>query len=345
MKKIIIAVGLLFSVALCQASENSKSVIYANGVKDTLSLGEDFFKDIEVFSNPDRVMLLNGYVVFLNASEMFETDIVRLSAISRKNDFKVSFVELMGIETIVFTVASRRADAVYVQKRLSLYKIPTRIKKLNVEVRHINLVARKMIEEINYNIKRLMRKKDKRIATLEGLVRETVRKRKGDILSVGDDEPVVKCKKSEKCKPCKQSKCKKQPIIKKEIIKIGRIQVVNRVITKKYLEKMKALHKTVKPINNTEEKTMTIEKVNRDKRVVARNIRRDANKALPIITSFSKAFRYIKKHGAITDSDKLVLHGKTYDSGDTLWKWKVSSVNKKTGLVILDDSYAIQVNE
>lgn len=342
MKKYIsslIAIGLV--TTLC-ASEDKRAIIYANGVKDALTIGEKYFSDPDVFSHPNKPISLHGYAVMVKATNMNEAKIVRITAIGLKSGYDVKFVNIDGDDIVVFSVQDRKADAVYIQRRLASYKIVTRIKKINIDAKHVNLVGRRMIEIIRKNFNIVLREKDNRIQKLERYISTTLKQNSqidDEILQDNDfnQNQTLKTEKN------KIRKCSKRPIVKKTVISLKNLQVVNRVITKSYLKKQQKAHKKVHPLNDYTMRTMTIEKVSAQKRIVARNIKNDFKKKMPKITSFSKMYKYLRTHAGITKENILVLHGKAFKKGDKLQKWIISDINYKTGIIVLDDSYTIKI--
>lgn len=346
MKKYIsslIAVGL---VATLHASEDKRAIIYANGVKDTLVIGEKYFSDPNVFLNPNKPIALHGYAIMTKATNMDEAKIVRITAIGLKSGYDVKFVNIDGDDIVIFSVQDRKADAVYIQKRLASYKIATRIKKISIDARHVNLVGRRMIEIIRKNFNIILREKDNRIQKLERYINIRLKQNSSigdEILKSNDLDSHLLDRKTQKNKLHKKTNCTKRPIIQKTVISLKNLQVVNRVITKKYLKKLKKAHKKIKPLNDYALKVMTIEKVSAQKQVVARNIKHDFKKKMPKIKRFSKMYKYLRTHAGITKENFLILHGKIYKVGDKLQKWVISDINYKTGIVVLDDSYSVKL--
>jgi len=345
MKKYISSLVAIGLVTALYASEDKRAIIYANGVKDTLAIGEKYFSDPDVFSNPNKPIALHGYAVMVKATNMNEAKIVRITAIGLKSGYDVKFVNIDGDDIAVFSVQDRKADAVYIQRRLASYKIVTRIKKVDIDARHVNLVGRRMIEIIRKNFNIILREKDNRIQKLERYISTTLKQTSqidDEVLQNNDiDEPMLTHNK--RVKKHKVKKCSKRPIVKKTVISLRNLQVVNRVITKGYLRKQQRAHKKIKPLNDYTMRTMTIEKVSAQKQIVARNIKHDFKKKMPKIRNFSKMYKYLRTHAGITKENFLVLHGKIYKVGDKLQKWVISDINYKTGIIVLDDSYSVKL--
>ena len=344
MKKYIsslIAIGLITTL---YASEDKRAIVYANGVKDTLAIGEKYFSDPDVFSNPNKPIALHGYATMVKVTNMNEAKIVRITGIGLKSGYDVKFVNIDGDDIVIFSVQDRKADAVYIQKRLASYKIVTRIKKVDIDARHVNLVGRRMIEIIRKNFNIILREKNNRIQKLERYISTTLKQNSqidDEILQDNDSNEPLLHKKT--VKKQKKAECPKRPIVKKTVVSLKNLQVVNRVITKSYLKKQQRAHKKVKPLNGYTMRTMTIEKVSAQKQVVARNIKHDFKKKMPKIKSFSKMYKYLRTHAGITKENFLVLHGKVYKIGDKLQKWVISDINYKTGIIVLDDSYSVKL--
>jgi hypothetical protein len=340
MKKYIsslIAIGL---VTILSASEDKRAIIYANGVKDTLTIGEKYFSDPDVFLSPNKPIALHGYAVMVKATKMDEAKIVRITAIGLKSGYDVKFVNIDDDDIVVFSVQERKADAVYIQKRLASYKIVTRIKKINIDAKHVNLTGRRLIDIVRKNFNIILREKDNRIHKLEKYISTTLEKTTQKDDEILQDSNIYKQTIKHKTK---KTNCEKRPIVKKTVISLKNLQVVNRIITKKYLKKQQRAHKKIKPLNDYAMEKMTIEKVSMHKQIVARNIKDDFKKKMPKIKSFSKMYRYLRSHAGITKENFLILHGKAYKVGDRLQKWAISDVNYKTGIVILNDNYSVKL--
>jgi len=342
MNKILLVLIMFGIFSGSVSAKDNRGTIYSNGVKDSFTVGERYFGNIEVFTNPEYNLPLKGYATFVKVSNLNEAKIVRISALGIKNGFNVRYVQLDGEDVVIFSVVDRKADAVYVQKRLESYNVHTRIEKINIMAKHTNLVGRRLFSIINKNFKKVFKNKDNRIAQLEKYIRNINNPDKKAMIDLSII-PIKKVRIKDKCK-CPKIK---EIIVKKSILleDLKELQVVNRVVTKDYLVKLKKERKELKPLNNYTAKIMTIEKVKAQNRIVAINVKNDFNKKLPDIKSFSKIYKYLRKHAGITKNDIIILHGKAYQKNDKLLKWVITSINHKTGIIVLDNSYSVQISK
>lgn len=369
MTKKIIAIGLTFALNTCVPAntDDSAPTIYSNGVKDTLSIGENFFKDAKVFTDETRTKIIKGYMTYTDAAHLNESEIVRMTAVGIKNGYDVSFLTLEGRDIICYSTSDRKPDAEYVQKRLASYNIESKVIKVDTRVELVNLVGRGLINTIVKNLNNLSKNKDDRISQLEKYVKTIAVNQKADNFpevekdkelynrNIIDREtkkeeisllPSTEVKELKQCAPCKETKCPTATIATSEKIDLSSLQVVNRVVTKEYLIKIaKGKITNIAPLNDKQVKDTTIEVVDKQIRTVSKNIKADAGSPLPKLSTFSKAFSYIREHGAITKDGRLILNGKAYKNGDKIDKWTLTSVDYSTGVIVIDELFVTGINK
>lgn len=366
-KIIIMGLTLALSTYAFANTDDSAPTIYSNGVKDTLSIGENFFKDAKVFTDETRTKIIKGYMTYTDAVHLNESEIVRMTAVGIKNGYDVSFLTLEGRDIICYSTSDRKPDAEYIQKRLASYNIESKVLKVDTRVEQVNLVGRGLINAIIKNLNNLTKAKDDRITQLEKYVKTIATNQKADNFpEVEKDKelynknivsgetkkeeisllPSTEVKESKQCAPCKETKCPTATTATPEKIDLSSMQVVNRVVTKEYLLKIaKGKIANIAPLNDKQAKDTTVEVVEKQIRTVAKNIKVDAAAPLPKLGTFSKAFSYIREHGAITKDGRLILNGKAYKNGDKIDRWALTSVDYLTGVIVIDELFVTGINK
>lgn len=322
-KKIIKATTVVGILVLLQSNLfaiSEKSLIYSNGVNDTMLVWEKYLENNQanIFEKTSKLLDLKGFAVFSDVSKMSEVNIIRASAIGLKRGYSVKLVDYEKKEYLLFGIENRKADADFIQNTLISYNIQTRVKKINVKTYQKNLISQKIIKIIKENFKEYISSKDNRIKELEEVVRK-----------------LPNNKKTNKAKTASSAK-------KNIYIKISNLQVVNRVVTDTYIKKSK---KKLEVLNAYAKKHITKKKLERQKVNVANNIKKDLTKPLPPLKTFSSVYKYLRTHGGITVDGMLVLNGQAYKPKDMIFGRVISKINRKTGLVVLNNSYNVTVKK
>lgn len=321
MKKIINIV-LIFFTLLTISSANQNNIIYENGVKDTLSIGTRYVKDLALISKQNSSIFLDGYAVVVNSNSLPEAKIIQATAIGLKNGLDVKFIKLSNKEFIVFSVEKREADALYLADKLNKYGLSSSIERLNGTYNQTVLVAHDLFKAIQDTVAYLNSKKDDTIKKLTEALES-----KGKNVNI-DNTYEFKVQKDRAYN---------------QIIDLSSLQVVNRVITDEYLKKNGLVVETVKPLAPKEKVNKTT--IQKQINTVTKNIKNDKANSLPQITSFSKAYAYLREHAGITKDNQLILHKKAYIVGDKLFIWNISSINYSLGIVVLGSDYTIPLSK
>ncbi|KAB7891311.1 hypothetical protein [Poseidonibacter ostreae] len=329
MKKILCAMAILVIGNTLSADNN---VIYQNGVKDTLLIGSRYVKDVSLITNQNTNIVLSGHGVLLDVSSFPESKIIQASAIGVKNGLDIKYISFNDKDYIVFATEKREADAMFLVKRLGKYGISANIEKLKGSYTQTTLVAHDLIDAINDTLAYLSSRKDNKINKLNALLTK-----KGTINTGENFEPIE----SKKNTMLNQNNYSNQEVV----INLDNVQVVNRVVTDSYLKRYKKTSKTIAPYSSNQRKNLTKKKRNEQIKKVSKNIKNDSRRSLPKIKSFSKIYKYLRSHGAITSNNKLLLHKKLYKVGDTLFQRKISSINHSIGVVVIGNDYVVTVNK
>jgi len=329
--------GILFlsiSAGLLEAAIDKDS-IYAGGVKDAVMITDKVLKS-EIDPHKKR-KYLNGYIVFKDASKLDTVDIIKYSAIATKLGYTPEYFKIKGKDSILFAVESRMPDATATASRLKKYGIGTNIAEINKEVNRVVLVANSATRAIDEYLKNTTKKDKEKIATLEKYIAE-LKGKPNSVSLLSPPEKVLKCKETN---TIKGSQPIVKNVIKKEVVRMAKIdftklQVVNRVVTEKYLRKYKKRPKDIRALNSYAASRMTVEIVKERNRIVARNIKKTYGKKIPNFKSFKKLYNYIIEHGAITPKGELLLHGRLFKVGDVISNdWVLSACVYKTGVVVV----------
>jgi len=335
MKKQIVCGILLIGMATnsLMAKNIDKDSIYAGGVKDAVMITDKVLKT-EIDPNSKK-KYLDGYIVFKDASRLDTVEIIKYSAIATKLGYTPEYFRIKGKDSILFSVESRMPDATATASRLKRYGIGTNIAEINKEVKRVVLVANSATRALEEYIKTTTRKDKEKIQTLEKYISELKGKAKPfDILS--EPEKTIECKNTANKKPPVINKIIKKEIIKMAKIDFTKLQVVNRVVTEKFVKKHKKTPKKIKPFNKFAEQRMTIEVVEKKNMIVAKNIKKSYGKKIPHFKSFKDLYNYITRYGAITENNKLLLNGRIFDVGDKIQKgWVLSACIYDTGVVVV----------
>lgn len=326
LKKIIcsfVAYGLLTVTAYA----DKNNLVYDNGVKDTQLVGSRYVKDIGLITGQNKDIVLNGYGVLLNVSSFSESKIIQASAIGLKNGLDIKYIKFNNSDYIVFTVEKREADAMFLIDRLSKYGISSSVEKLGGTYSQTILVAHDLISAINDSLTYLTARKDDKINKLSKLITSNKNIECPDVSTLVPPMPIKNANQDA------------------NTLDLSNLQVVNRVVTTDYLNKYKIKARDVKPHSNTQRKSLNSTKVNAQIKKVTSNIKNDAKNGLPEITSFAKAYKYLREHSAITNGNSLLLHKKIYKVGDALFKWNISSINYNLGVVVLGNDYTIPLKK
>lgn len=312
----------LLMVSSLQANNNN--IIYENGVKDTLAIGTRYVKDLALISNQNSSIFLDGYGVVLNSNALPEAKIIQATAIGLKNGLNVRYVIVKNNEFIVFSVESREADAMYLVDRLSKYGLSPTVEKLNGTYNQTVIVADDLFKAIQDTVTYLNVKKDETIKKLTQ--------------ALENKEKNVNIDNSYEFKP--QAK---QNTIVSNNIDFGEVQVVNRVVTDDFLKKHNVSVDKLSPVSPNQK--ISSYSVKKQIETVSKNIKNDSKGSLPKIDNFSKAYNYLREHGAITKNNELLLNKTVYKKGDNLFAWSISAINYNLGIIVLGNDYTIPVQK
>jgi len=316
---------------------------YYQGVKDANMVYNKNLHTQNTFEMKNKY--IKGFIVFKNAKNMTNNQIIRATAIAMKLGYSVDFCIIKGEEAILFTKKDRLPDAKEVAKKLKAFKISTNIIGIDKEVKKINLIGKDAISYIKdfYNDKQ--REELKQIATMkEYIAKLKEENRDFRVLTENKDMHKIITQNNTKINNQKTVSSKTKPTVKiiKKYVKLDlkNLQVVNRVLTKKYLKQHGIKNKAkISPLNNYAKSRMTIEKVDEKKRIVARNIKHTYKKKIPELNSFAEAYSYITRNAVINKYGKLILNGRVFEKGDRLSKkWIFEKAIYSNGVVIIDDN-------
>ena len=339
-KKMFLSLVLLGNIGLY--ASNAKDIYYENGVKDALNiLTKKVTKDIK----EKKVKHLVGYMAYKDITMLDEVEIIKISAIAMKLGYNIDYRTIKGSDYLIFEVKKRKPDAVAVVDRLKKYKIVARVSKVDTTAKISMVVGENIVTTLNDIITERTLKYKKRIKELENY-----------ILKVSSGEPtpfaLPACdskKKKSKVIECNQnntSTTTPKKVVKIVQLDLHNLQVVNRVVTVKYLKKRRIKAERVEPLNKYAKAHFTVEKVREKNRIVARNIKKNYRKPLPNIRSFSQAYNYISKNGVINKNNILLLNGFVFKEGDKIFnKYVLKRILYKSGVVILDDYHLVNMKK
>jgi hypothetical protein len=316
-----------------QYSSDEKNAIYSGGVKDAVMVTSQVFSDSKAFESNTKY--LKGYIVYKDATRLNSVEIIKYSAIATKLGYKVDFFNIKGKDCILFSTKDRKPDATAIAKKLKYHKIATNIAQINQEVKKVTLVGSDSIK----NTKEYFRSKHKREATkirdLEKYIAELEGKNKDYRVLKNPSNKILECKDNSNVKFSKRTRAKR--VVKMVTLDLSNLQVVNRVLTERYLKANKIRNpKKAKPLNNYTAKKMSIEIVEKKNAIVAKNIKKTYKKKIPTLNSFDAIYKYITNNAVLTKNGSLVMHGQVFNVGDVISaKWVLKNVIYSNGVVIV----------
>jgi len=325
----LIASTIIFqncSFASNEEVETLAKTKYYQGVTDTLMVYHKFLNSPYAFK--DQNVYLRGYVVFAKTNSMPIKDIVRAIAIAIKFGENPQFYKLDGQDVVVFGIRDRRPDAKFLADELSMYQIDTGVKQVNGYVRTVPIIGKDFIKYAKSVYEQAIQDYQRKL--LNSTSKQDIQQNIDTTNYAQNSAPNME-------KEPSQNDCNKKVIIK---VNLDKVQVVNRVVTDKFLKKYHVTPNEVKPLNSTEKKNLTPQTVKNKIRRVTRNIKRTQDKPLPLdkLNNFNYLYFYLTEKGAITEGGRLLLNGKLYSEGDTIGKWKIDKIVKDTGVIVVKDN-------
>jgi len=319
-----------------------KEAKYYQGVRDANMVFNNNLQNPNTFDMKKKY--LKGFIVFKDAKNMTSDEIIKATAIAMKLGYNVDFFMIKGDESILFAVKERLPDAKETAKKLKLFGIPTNIAKIDKEVDKINLIEKDAINHIKDFYREKQAEELKQIREMKDYIAHLEKKNK-DFRILNENNKIHKHLKhnfSKNTKGAIHNAVKPTIKIVKKYVKINlkNLQVVNRILTKKYLRKHGIKNEAkVSPLSNYAKSIMTIEKVEEKKRIVARNIKQKYLKKIPKLNSFKEIYNYITKNAVITKNGSLILNGRVFNEGDRIFKkWTLAKAIYSNGVVIIEDS-------
>lgn len=320
-KKSLYGFLLITSLAFANDSELSKEFAYQNGVDDSKIVMKNYFKNTNQILNSEKYYTLDGFATMIDVTSFAEQKIIKASALGIKLGLDIKFISYNNIEYIVYAVNEREADAISLKQKLDSFGLNSIITPLNDKYIAIDLVATDLIATWKASLNKINQLKDRRIEQLEKAL---------------EKKAIV---------PTNNINTNKAPQ-KNIVIDLSSLQVINRVVTDRYLKANNLkIGKNVEPLNHTAQKEVTHEKVAEQIKTVTNNIKKDNGKPLPKINTFSELYSYLTEHGGITKDGILLLNGQTFKKGDKLIEWVISDINYSLGIVVMNNNYNVKVNK
>lgn len=339
-----VAAALLLSVA-GQAS----ALTYYDGIEDSLLVLQEQYADTK---GATQTIKSNGYVLYAQIGDLSSPELVNYSAIGYRSGYPVFFAHLPSQSTIiVFDTYERKADALYAKKKLeSSYGL----KHLNIEfypkpMTKEYVIAKKIIDYIDKSYDSELRKEKERCGKevqavkdafakiVDGKKIEAVGKFSVDKESCREYIEKDRLAHSYECPAIPTASAPVQPApanIKPVVIK-GPLQVVNRVVTKAFLDKnyggstenaaalrsKYARRESYK--NQTEAAT---------KNVIAKN---DALDKLKNADSLNAFFGILRGNAAIAPGGDLIVSGKAISPGAKIGRYTLFKTDYRKGIVVV----------
>ena len=327
----ILGVTMVFSSTL-QASSGKYIKIYNGGINDALSvLNQSLGNNHVLNQNP---ILLKGIIVYSNANNLTNTQIVKNTAIATKLGYSVRFYKIKGQDDVVYSLKHRLPDARSVAENLQNFHIVTTVSKINQEVKTIPLVGENILSKFKSYMTRIFKRKNEIITSLEHQVSQHLsQKQNYKILHLHK----VACLQQKPTKIIKKIIVKK--IIKYVKLNTRKFQIVNRVLTEKYLQVKNIKNvKNIPALNHYAKTHMSKSKVISNMKYVKSNIVNNYKKRIPLFTTFSQIYAYITRNGMISKDGALILNGKIFHEGNHIsGKWYFAKALHTSGVVIVKE--------
>ena len=323
----ILITGVIVS-SVAQANENKMNLVYSSGAKDAMMIFDKTLGNNDVLD--EKKEYLKGFITYRDASNLTSVQIIKYSAIATKLGYDVKYCKLKGKDSILFSLKDRMPDAKDVAKRLQRHNIVTNVAEIAKEVKIIPLVAKSTFVKFKNYVINTSKEKNEKIQTLEKYIRELESKNKS--------YKILQKPQETKCTQYKQAKPTIRKIVKKYVkLDTRNLQVVNRVLTERYIHKkhIKNISK-IEPLNNYAKRNMTIEVVKKRNRIVAKNIKANKGRRIPSFKNFSQIYKYITKNAVINKNGILIINGRVFNEGDKIsGNWYLAKAIYRNGVVIV----------
>lgn len=312
---------------------------YYDGIEDTLLVLNQQIQNKKTIES-------KGYVLYAQISDLSSPELVNYSAIGYRSGYHVFFAKPATKETIiVFGTYERKADALYNKRKLekdfglkylSLYYYPK-------EMPVVSVIAKGITKYLDAHYRTIVHKERERCGKEEKAMRDAFAKLADGkcVEAIGefqvdkdscqqyiDEDRLARSYVTQKFDPQKSA----QPatvIIKQPL------QVVNRVITKAYLEKnYNGKISAVVPLRSKYSKASSYDN---QKESVAKHVVKDMDtaKKLSRAKNLNAFFAILREHAAISSDGNLIIDRKSYPIGSTFGKYELYKTDYKKGVVIV----------
>lgn len=319
---------LIFATLIFATQLTGSKLTYDDGIEDTILVIKSQYEDIK----PLDVTLkeVNGFMVYAETSDLSVVDLTNYAAIGYRNGYPVFFAKnKSGQNIIVFQIKERKADAIRVQDKLSkLFGIPgLHIEYERGSIQQIVIIGKEILDSLNYKYKDKLKTSIIQCDNESQALKEAFTKlsHRDDVEINADTRQVL---------PKHEQKVE-QP--KEQIVVIGKVQVVNRVVTDKWLKKNYGGHvekvpairkgKYKKASSYADQKEVVSESINCFDPVLEKRINQ--------VDTLSQAFNILNDYAVITKEGKLLVNKRLYSEGDSFGSLKVLKLVYTKGLVVL----------
>lgn len=336
---------VLISLLATTTFLGARELTYVDGVDDTLMSISSSYQGFNPVYEHKNLVTTHGFIVYAKLEKLNRVDLVSYYAIGEKTGERPFFTTIDNRQALVFGIFSRKADALYRQhkmEKIGLKDIHTLY--MDKPIRRDVFIGRSILHSLTdvyaNEMQHMEDSLNQEIAALKGAFEQSVTNDgDGDIsLKVipRHDGVEKRCRPRLIEKPCD---CPSPEI--KEYVRIPKgatFQVVNRVITKSFLDRFypQKSASAVRPIIHAKYKEPGGYKKE------AKRVSKRATKASPSIeaaldasSNIREAFDIISQNGIISDKDELIVAKRIYRKGDKIGSFTLFDVSHRNGVLVL----------